>query len=115
LVGATVSGNTCSFSEAAGVVVGDINATFLCCSVVVIVAMVSTLPVIFLRDEDRTVISVSGRGEVTVLIAVSLSRDCRDISALRGVGVSEKSFDADSAGSLMGGNGRCGTISGRGL
>lgn len=99
---------------------GDLNATFLCGSVVVTVAVVVlTLPVIVFRDGDRTMGSGSERGKVVrveTLRAALLSCERTEGSAARAVCVPEESDDVvDGAGSPMDGNGRCAAISGRGL
>lgn len=85
-----------------------------------VAVVVLTLPAVVLRDGDRTICSgCSGRGEVVrvaMLKAALLSWDLTDGSTARAVCVAEESVDAvDGAGSPMGGNGRCGAISGSGL
>jgi hypothetical protein len=78
---------------------------------------VSTLPVVVLRDGIRTIASGSGCELVraTTLKPALLSCDCTDGSTGRAVEVPEYFVETDGSGSPMGGNGRCGVISGRGL
>ena len=80
--------------------------------------VVSTLPLVVLRDETRTMASASRRELVpaATLGPALPSCDCTDDSAARAVGVAEYAVDKDGSGSPMGGNnGRCGMMSGRGL
>src|ERR1700683_3798774 len=82
-----------------------------------VAVVVSTLPVVVLRDWTGTIDSGSGREliRLTTLKPGLLSCDCTDGSAARAVGVPEYFVDTGGSGSPMGGNGRCGVMSGRGL
>jgi hypothetical protein len=82
-----------------------------------VTVVVSTLPVVVLREGTRTIDSGSGR-ELVRLVTLKptlLSCDCTDGSGARAVEVPEYFVDRGGSGSPMGGNGRCGVMSGRGL
>jgi hypothetical protein len=80
-----------------------------------VTVVVSTLPVVVLREGTRTIGSGSGREFVRVATVnpALLSCDRTDGSAARGV--EDPVYFVDGSGSPMGGNGRCGVMSGRGL
>jgi hypothetical protein len=82
-----------------------------------VTVVVSTLPVVVLREGTRTIGSGSGRELVRVATVnpALLSCDRTDGSAARDAEVPVYIVDRDGSGSPMGGNGRCGVMSGRGL